>query len=118
MPEPLFDPASAARVHFVDPRVRQLASARWRLMTGGTHQQWLALGKDHPEAQIREARDWVRAAVAAGLLPAPGQPADDPTLPPTLLKAPGVPSLRELVAELLGAPNMKAGDRGTDGRTA
>jgi hypothetical protein len=71
MTEPVYDPAAAATVHYVDPRVRQLAAARWRLMTGGTHQQWLALGKDHPDAQIMEARDWVRAAVAAGILPAP-----------------------------------------------
>lgn len=59
---------AAARVHYVDPRVRQLAEARWRLATGGTHMEWLALGKDNPEALIEEARDWVRAAVAAGIL--------------------------------------------------
>lgn len=60
--------ADAARVHYVDPRVRQLAEARWRLTTGGTRQDWLALGKDNPEALIQEARDWMRAAVAAGIL--------------------------------------------------
>lgn len=60
--------ADAARVHYVDPRVRQLAEARWRLATGGTRDQWLALGKDNPEALIQEARDWMRAAVAAGIL--------------------------------------------------
>lgn len=59
---------AAARVHYVDPRVRQLAEARWRLTTGGTHMEWLALGKDNPEALIEEARDWMRAAVAAGIL--------------------------------------------------
>lgn len=60
--------ADAARVHYVDPRVRQLAEARWRLTTGGSRQEWLALGKDNPEALIQEARDWMRAAVAAGIL--------------------------------------------------
>lgn len=60
--------ADAARVHYVDPRVRQLAEARWRLTTGGSRADWLALGKDNPEALIQEARDWMRAAVAAGIL--------------------------------------------------
>lgn len=60
--------ADAARTHYTDPRVRQLAEARWRLTTGGTRQDWLMLGKDNPEALIQEARDWVRAAVAAGIL--------------------------------------------------
>lgn len=63
------DADAAAGVHYVDPRVRRLAEARWRLSTGGTHADWLALGKDNPEALIREGRDWLRAAVAAGLLP-------------------------------------------------
>jgi hypothetical protein len=71
MDEIHLDPAAAAKVHYVDPRVRQLAEARWRLETGGTRAEWLALGKDNPEALIREARDWMRAAVGAGLLPPP-----------------------------------------------
>lgn len=62
---------AAATVHYVDPRVRQLAEARWRLKTGGTQTQWLQLGKNNPEALIEEARDWMRAAVASGLLQAP-----------------------------------------------
>lgn len=62
---------AAARVHYVDPRVRLLAEARWRLQTGGTRQEWLMLGKDNPEALIREGRDWIRAAVAAGIIPPP-----------------------------------------------
>lgn len=62
------DRDAAARVHYVDPRVRQLAEARWRLTTGGTRADWLALGKDNPEALIQEGRDWIRAAVAAGIL--------------------------------------------------
>lgn len=65
---PQIDRAAAERVHFTDPRVRLLASTRWRLETGWTHRAWLALGKDNPDALIREARDWLRAAVAAGLL--------------------------------------------------
>ena len=60
---------AAEGIHYVDPRVRQLAEARWRLLTGGTHMDWLYLGKDNPEALIQEGRDWVRAAVAAGILP-------------------------------------------------
>jgi len=65
------DRDSAARVHYTDPRVRRLATARWQLQTGGTHQEWLQLGKNHPQAQIQEARDWVRAAVAASIMPPP-----------------------------------------------
>jgi hypothetical protein len=64
---------AAARVHYVDPRVRQLAEARWRLNTGGSRSAWLALGKDNPEALIKEGRDWIRAAVAAGIIPPPGE---------------------------------------------
>lgn len=77
MSEPQLDRDAAAGIHYVDPRVRQLAAARWRLKSGGTHQQWLALGKDNPEAMITPARDWVRAAVAAGMLP-PYEPTPDP----------------------------------------
>lgn len=66
------DPAAAQRVHYAsDPRVRHLAESAWRIRTGGTRADWLALGKDNPEALIREAREWVRAAVAGGLLEAP-----------------------------------------------
>lgn len=63
---------AAARVHYADPRVRRLAYARYHLATGGTRMEWLALGADHPDALIAEAKDWLRAAVAAGLLPPPG----------------------------------------------
>ncbi|WP_327385036.1 hypothetical protein [Streptomyces sp. NBC_01207] len=66
-----FDPAAADTVHYVDPRVRRLAQAAWRRKTGGTYRQWLMLGKNHPDALIAEAREWMRAAVAAGLLPPP-----------------------------------------------
>ncbi|MFC9341426.1 hypothetical protein ACFT0G_25355 [Streptomyces sp. NPDC057020] len=64
-----YRPEDAAQVHYVDNRARRLAQAYWRLLTGGTRAEWLALGKDSPEAVIREGRDWLRAAVAAGLLP-------------------------------------------------
>ncbi|MGW1102754.1 hypothetical protein [Streptomyces sp. NPDC002540] len=66
------DPAAAATVHYAtDPRIRHLAEAAWRMRTGGSRTDWLMLGKDNPAALIAEAREWVRAAVATGLLPAP-----------------------------------------------
>lgn len=66
-----YEPGSAAHVHFTDPRVRELALARYRLKTGGSRTDWVMLGKNHPDAMISEAKDWLRAAVAAGLLPGP-----------------------------------------------
>lgn len=70
------DARPALNVHYAtDPRIRHLAEAAWRMRTGGSRADWLALGKDNPEALIREAREWVRAAVAGGLLEAPQ---DDP----------------------------------------
>ncbi|WP_019060026.1 NUDIX hydrolase [Streptomyces prunicolor] len=65
----LLNTTDASRVHYTDPRVRALAYTRWHLTTGGTHTDWLALGKDNPAALIEGARDWLRAAVALGLLP-------------------------------------------------
>jgi len=71
------DPTAAADVHYAtDPRIRHLAEAAWRMRTGGTRMDWLMLGKDNPEALIAEAREWVRAAVAGGLLPAPSSDPD------------------------------------------
>lgn len=70
------DPAAAERVHYAtDPRVRHLAESMWRMRTGGSRMDWLMLGKDNPEALITEAREWVRAAVATGILE---PPQDDP----------------------------------------
>lgn len=70
--ESTFEPAAAKGVHYANyPQIRRLAQARWRLNTGGSYDDWLALGKDHPDNLISEARDWVRAAVAAGILPPP-----------------------------------------------
>lgn len=67
------NPSAADSVHYAtDPRIRHLAEAAWRLRTGGDRMDWLRLGKDNPDALIREAREWVRAAVAAGILPPPG----------------------------------------------
>lgn len=66
------DPTAADNCHYAtDPRIRHLAEAAWRMRTGGTRMDWLCLGKDNPEAMIREAREWVRAAVAAGILEPP-----------------------------------------------
>jgi hypothetical protein len=74
--ESTFDPGHATRVHYAtDPRIRALAQARWRMQTGGNYQEWLALGKDNPDALITEAREWVRAAVAGGVMPPP-EPSD------------------------------------------
>ncbi|MFD3777327.1 hypothetical protein [Streptomyces sp. NPDC058612] len=78
--EPMTDPITPARwaaalhTHYTDFRVRLLAEARWRMKTDGTRTEWLVLGKDNPAALIKEGRDWIRAAVAAGILPAYGQP--------------------------------------------
>lgn len=70
------DARPALNVHYAtDPRIRHLAEVAWRLRTGGTREDWLMLGKNNPEALISEAREWVRAAVAAGLLE---PPQDDP----------------------------------------
>ena len=72
MTEITFTPGDATRVHYAtDPRIRGLAESAWRLRTGGSHMEWLALGKDNPDALIAEAREWVRAAVAGGIMPPP-----------------------------------------------
>ncbi|MFE6126761.1 hypothetical protein ACFQ6Q_00590 [Streptomyces sp. NPDC056437] len=66
------DRNAADNVHYAnDPRIRLLAQARWRMANGGTTWDWLNLGKDDPDNLIPEARDWVRAAVAAGILEPP-----------------------------------------------
>lgn len=66
------DRAAAENVHYAnDSRIRGLAQAMWRMKTGKSREAWLALGKDHPSNLIPEARDWVRAAVAGGILEQP-----------------------------------------------
>jgi hypothetical protein len=65
------DRQAAGQVHYTDPRVRALATAYWQLETGRGYREWLALGKEDPDALIQEGRDWMRAAVAAGLLAPP-----------------------------------------------
>jgi len=68
----ILNPAAADNVQYsTDPRIRHLAEATWRMRTGGSRWDWICLGKDNPEALIAEAREWVRAAVAAGILPPP-----------------------------------------------
>lgn len=72
MSELPLDRTAAERVHYAtDPRIRLLAEARWRWETGGSRMDWFMLGKDNPEALIGEAREWVRAAVAIGILSPP-----------------------------------------------
>lgn len=69
--EPLaFDPGAAGRlVHFTDHRVRELAEARWRMDTGRSHRDWLVDGpRDRGNPFVRDARDWLRAAVSIGML--------------------------------------------------
>lgn len=87
------DRAAAESIHYVDPRVRQLAAARWQLKTGGTYTDWLMLGKDNPEALISDGKDWMRAAVATGLL----QPLQDPEKPTCTWCGQGPDSHRVLV---------------------
>lgn len=66
------DTRKAENVHYAtDNRIRALAQAVWCMRTGKTRQDWLSLGKDHPETLIPEAREWVRAAVAASILEPP-----------------------------------------------
>ena len=50
----------AQHVHHHDPRVRRLASARWRLATGGSHSQWLRLREVDPEKIVRDVQDALR----------------------------------------------------------
>jgi hypothetical protein len=56
------DRGAAENVHYAnDNGIRALAQARWRMKTGGSREAWPALGKDHPDNLIPEARDWVCA---------------------------------------------------------
>lgn len=72
-----FAPAAARRVFFAtDQRVEQLAEAFWRLVTNGTAAAWRARD-DRRDLQV-QARDWLRAAVATGLLPPPPEPLEVP----------------------------------------
>lgn len=43
-----------------DARVRQLASARWRLATGGSHGDWLRLRESDPGRIVRDVQDALR----------------------------------------------------------
>lgn len=57
---------AAMNIHYTDERVRLLAEARYRL-AGNTPVPFGVLVRTEPRL-IEEARDWLRAAVAAGLL--------------------------------------------------
>jgi hypothetical protein len=76
---------AAQEVHYSDPRVRRLAEARHRL-GGNASIPFGVLVHEKPEL-IEQARDWLRAAVAAGLIPADPGPAPvlDPDGPLTQL---------------------------------
>lgn len=59
-----------------DPRIRQLAEARYRNGYGATAADaWDTLDPALRQHLVEEAAHWLRAAVAAGLIP----PADRPT---------------------------------------
>ena len=60
-------PDAAATVSFEDPRVTALSTTYHRL--GDDPRLWDELGWDERHLLRRAARDWLRAAVAAGLLP-------------------------------------------------
>lgn len=60
--------AAAMNIHYTDERIRRLAEARYRL-TGNDPVPFGVLIRADP-CLIEEARDWLRVAVAAGLLPA------------------------------------------------
>jgi hypothetical protein len=65
--------AAASRVHFANDneRISLLAEAMYRQRHDGTAEFWRSMTLDDQRALRMEARDWIRAAVAAGILPAP-----------------------------------------------
>lgn len=66
-----YRPELAARVHFAtdNDRISALAEAMYRQRHGGTAEFWRSMTLDDQRALRMEARDWIRAAVAAGILP-------------------------------------------------
>lgn len=48
------------------PQVQRLASARWRLVTGGTHEDWLRLRETDPDALVRDVQAALRRAALPG----------------------------------------------------
>lgn len=69
----VYDADAAAEIHFANDRVRiaQLAEAMYRQRTGRPAASWRRMDLDDQRPLRMEARNWLRAAVAAGLLPAP-----------------------------------------------
>lgn len=61
------DTATAQRIHYTDPRIQAIAQARHHL--NGDQRPYSSLTWDERHALREHARDWLRAAVAAGLLP-------------------------------------------------
>jgi hypothetical protein len=77
------DPAEAAsRVHFANDngRISALAEAMFQQRTGRSAASWQNMALDDQRPLRMEARNWLRAAVAAGLLPGPGIAADEELL--------------------------------------
>ncbi|MFD7109199.1 hypothetical protein ACFWAF_03280 [Streptomyces microflavus] len=49
-----------------DPRIQRLASARWRLGTGRTHEDWLRLWEEDRESIVRDVQDSLHRSHLAG----------------------------------------------------
>lgn len=67
-PTPATGPEAAAAVHYTDPRVNALARAA-HAATGGDARPWSDLHWHEQHEWRTGARDWLRIAVALGLLP-------------------------------------------------
>lgn len=62
-----------------DPRALQLAQHRQRIAHDGLDEvtSWYALSKADRDLMLAEAREWLRAAVEAGLVPPAERPTDE-----------------------------------------
>ncbi|MCX5326347.1 hypothetical protein [Streptomyces sp. NBC_00120] len=67
-PYPPTGPDAAPRLHYTDPRVSALSMAAYGV-TDSTGRPWDALDWNEQHAWRTAGRDWLRAAVATGLLP-------------------------------------------------
>jgi hypothetical protein len=74
-----YDTEAAAHVHFAtdNDRISALAEAMFQQRTGRSAASWRCMALDDQRPLRMEARNWLRAAVAAGLLPGPGVAADE-----------------------------------------
>lgn len=65
-------------VETTDPRALQLAQHRQRIAHDGLDEvtSWYALSKADRDLMLAEARDWLRAAVEAGIAPMAERPTD------------------------------------------